>query len=455
MAEDRHDPNTLADQLDVLLPPGRFDTPAGDDNRLLDAAVRLAVVPQPPALSADAKARIQLQVINAYRQQARPMPRFKRVSMMRWAAVVGVILVLLVVLTPPTLASVPGDVLYPVKQSIEQAELALATTHEAQAAVLLTHAERRIQEALTLLERGSWNRELLTATLDDMVAAAQSARAGAPLPTARQVQLEARTAQVYTLLDSTLSQAEQSGLASQEALTALTARVQEAQDNGALLLPDAIGPTTVPSPTPVATETPSPEVTAKALDITATSTPSTAQMMPAMTLEATGEAGGNALVVIEGPIQAIDGNHITVFDIDITVEPANPILTLIQVGDVIHVEGNFVSDKFVAVMVGNIFGNPPGGASVALDGPVQAINANIVTIDNISVLFDPGDSVLASLHTGEVLHVEGDFHHEGDVFILVVVNVVIINNIDINTDCRRSAMGMLICDSGMGSAMGS
>ena len=178
---------------------------------------------------------------------------------------------------------------------------------------------------------------------------------------------------------------------------------------------------------------------------------------PASDLETTPEVldvpvNNDVIVVVEGPVKAINVNHITVFNIDITVEPANPILTLIQVGDVIRAEGNFVNGQFVAVTVGNIIGRHPAEASVALDGPVQTINVNVVTINNINVQLDVSDPTLANLQVGDVLHVEGDFHHQGGVFILVVVNVVIINN-NVFLDCRRSAMGMLTCRP-VGSAMG-
>jgi hypothetical protein len=170
--------------------------------------------------------------------------------------------------------------------------------------------------------------------------------------------------------------------------------------------------------------------------------------------EATGETGDNAIIVIEGPVQEINVNIITIFDIDIIVDPGNPILTLIQVGDVIHVEGNFDNGQFVAVTVGNIIGDNPTGGSVTIEGPVQAINVNIITINNITVQLDPGDPILANLRIGDLLYVEGDFQNNGGVFILVVVNVVIINDVDFYLNCRVSAMGMVTCGMGMGSAMG-
>ena len=48
---------------------------------------------------------------------------------------------------------------------------------------------------------------------------------------------------------------------------------------------------------------------------------------------------GDPILVIEGPVQEININSITIFDIDIQVDPADPILTEIRIGDTIRVEG--------------------------------------------------------------------------------------------------------------------
>lgn len=83
--------------------------------------------------------------------------------------------------------------------------------------------------------------------------------------------------------------------------------------------------------------------------------------------------GGDDIVVIEGPVDAIGVNIITVFGIDIQVDPNNPIWTQIQVGQVVRVEGigNMEGDSLVVVSVsitivtvvivntGGSGGNPP------------------------------------------------------------------------------------------------
>ena len=56
-------------------------------------------------------------------------------------------------------------------------------------------------------------------------------------------------------------------------------------------------------------------------------------------------------IIVEGPVQAINANIITIFDIDIEVNVNDPILTVIQVGDVVHVEGDTVIGGNTVIIV--------------------------------------------------------------------------------------------------------
>ena len=75
---------------------------------------------------------------------------------------------------------------------------------------------------------------------------------------------------------------------------------------------------------------------------------------PEATVEATTEATPEAtpgvevtvepgtaviIIVIEGPVEAINVNIITIFDIDIEVDADDPVLTVIQIGDVLRISG--------------------------------------------------------------------------------------------------------------------
>lgn len=72
------------------------------------------------------------------------------------------------------------------------------------------------------------------------------------------------------------------------------------------------------------------------------------------TAEATGEATPEAtaapgstvaiIIVIEGPVEEVNINIITIFGIDIEVDADDPALTVIQIGDILRIEGELNED---------------------------------------------------------------------------------------------------------------
>jgi hypothetical protein len=59
-------------------------------------------------------------------------------------------------------------------------------------------------------------------------------------------------------------------------------------------------------------------------------------------------------IVIEGPVEAINGNIVTIYGIDIELAPDDALLLVIQVGDVIRVEGNPKGGDTVIVVAVNV-----------------------------------------------------------------------------------------------------
>jgi hypothetical protein len=171
---------------------------------------------------------------------------------------------------------------------------------------------------------------------------------------------------------------------------------------------------------------------------------------------------GNPVIVIEGPVVNIVNNIITVYNFNIKVAPNHPILNIIQVGDVVHIEGIPNSNGvIVASVVSNIVttttvstGSP--APTVSLDGPVDSINGNIVTVNGIPVQFATNDPILQNLQVGNFVSVQGDFSGSGNTIILIVINVTIFNNITIiNNNCwfdpgPDDGMGMGMEDPAMG-----
>jgi hypothetical protein len=167
-----------------------------------------------------------------------------------------------------------------------------------------------------------------------------------------------------------------------------------------------------------------------------------------------------ASVMIEGPITAITENVVTVFDLEIALEPQHPLLNLLNVGDIIRVEGNLNADGMIlASIVSNIPGGTAAEATVGLEGPVESIDGNIIVINNVPVQLDADDPLLQSVQVGDFVSVEGNFEGSGTNIVLVVVDIVIVNNIIVDGSpyCwyHNDGMGMghWHCD-GMGMGMG-
>jgi hypothetical protein len=57
------------------------------------------------------------------------------------------------------------------------------------------------------------------------------------------------------------------------------------------------------------------------------------------------------IIVIEGPVEAININIITIYGINIELDPNDPILTVIQIGDVIRVEGAFEEGDGITIVI--------------------------------------------------------------------------------------------------------
>jgi uncharacterized membrane protein YgcG len=137
---------------------------------------------------------------------------------------------------------------------------------------------------------------------------------------------------------------------------------------------------------------PSPTSTAVELSATATSaapspTVLTPTVVPVLTTtliatQPTPEIGpttffdDETIVVVEGPVTNIAGNIITVFDLDIVLTPGDPILTAVQIGDEIRVQG--------AV-------NDAGGTVVIVAITVVVVNVDVEVGDDGQVWRDSGD----------------------------------------------------------------
>lgn len=209
-----------------------------------------------------------------------------------------------------------------------------------------------------------------------------------------------------------------------------------------------------------ATATPSAEGTAT---VEVTGTPATATPTPTDD----DDDDDDTIIVIKGPVQSITINIIVIYNINIEVDIDNPILQIIQIGDVLYVEGRRgVDGVIIATLINNLVDaeDQADGASVGIQGPIELIDGNRVTVNGIIIEFDPDDPTLKTLIVGNFLDVQGNFILIGDVYVLIVINVIVIVDYDVtgipgycwyHADGMGMGMGHWHCDGmGMGPGMG-
>jgi hypothetical protein len=109
-----------------------------------------------------------------------------------------------------------------------------------------------------------------------------------------------------------------------------------------------ITPSPTSSPTIAVTYTPTASAT-----IQLTNTPTTTQTPLVVTTTTTPsiQATSAPIIVIEGNIERIEGNTITIYGIPITLDSDDNILTVIQVGDTIRIEGDYVNNVLVVIQI--------------------------------------------------------------------------------------------------------
>lgn len=334
MSKTPYNPDTLADRLDALLPPNQPDQISADDDSLTRAAAQLASAAH-PALSPEALARIQAQVVQAAEAQRFSRPRATSRPLLRWALTAGIALVILFTASVPgALASVPGDLLYPVKNVIESVELGLATSPEAQVGAYLTFAERRVSESEALAARGVFDQNLVGRARESLALAASITQAAG----LDERVVSEKTAEIEARIDGIV----------QEILPPVTPTEPPATE--APVVPPTIAPThtstaaATMTPTVTATATPTASAT-PTLTTTASPTPTvTATVTATLTVTAT-ETAIPVDLIIEGPVQAINEDSIVIYDIEIEIDPDDPLLIVIRIGDNVRIEGDIIQDS--------------------------------------------------------------------------------------------------------------
>jgi hypothetical protein len=67
------------------------------------------------------------------------------------------------------------------------------------------------------------------------------------------------------------------------------------------------------------------------------------------------------------------------------------------------------------------------GPIIIVEGPIQEINVNIITIFDIDIEVDINDPILRNIHIGDVIRVEGDMTGDGTTIVIVAVTIIIVD----------------------------
>jgi hypothetical protein len=170
-------------------------------------------------------------------------------------------------------------------------------------------------------------------------------------------------------------------------------------------------PTVTSTPTPTASPTVTIEPTITALPTTAvpavvSSPVPTETLLPTLTSTATLQVTiapslqpttGVSTIIVEGPVQTINVNIITVYNITIHVDPNDPILKTISVGDNVRVEGSPVSGTpqitviAITVVVVNVNNGGQGNSGTGGSNPPPSSGNGEVWTDDGSCAHPPPD----------------------------------------------------------------
>lgn len=126
---------------------------------LASAAAQLRTRLRPPAPGAPTRARVWNRIAADLRHAHRPQRR--RMAFRPAFALAGIAIAFLLMSgTTAALAaeqSLPGDALYPLKRTLETAQLALSLTEAGDEGLIAAHADRRLAEIEALSARGRWH----------------------------------------------------------------------------------------------------------------------------------------------------------------------------------------------------------------------------------------------------------------------------------------------------------
>ena len=149
--------------------------------------------------------------------------------------------------------------------------------------------------------------------------------------------------------------------------------------------------------------------------------------------------------VSSGQIEALNGTTLTLNGQQIVVHPNDPILPSLHVGDQVDIVGLQFADHVEAITISRI---EPTPASVIIEGVVQQIDKEVVTVNDQQIRFAPRDTLLTNIKVGDSLRIEGRYEQTPQGLVFQVTQAMIIasapdNNGDqTNEDSNNNSRGM-------------
>lgn len=197
------------------------------------------------------------------------------------------------------------------------------------------------------------------------------------------------------------------------------------------------------------------------------------------TIPPTAEAQDGSQLQFTGTVEAVEGSVVTVSGLQVDISLITITHADLDLGMTVTVTGVFDGTVVVAAVVIIVAAGPeqsedpsdglppsdddpedvPADDSedtenapvIVIEGPVQSININIITIFDIDIQVDPADPILSEVQIGDYVRIGGDTQFEGGTIIIVAVTVVIVN-VEIHIDggwlpsnCKRTKKGKITC----------
>lgn len=187
--------------------------------------------------------------------------------------------------------------------------------------------------------------------------------------------------------------------------------------------------------TATATRTPSPTFTATA----------TTPAMPTVTPT-------EVVLLIEGTVDQVVDNVITIQGTEVLVPTQHPLLAVIDVEDTLRIEAvSNIDGVLEARVIANLTAETTD-ATVGLVGPIEAINGNRITVNGVELVLGSDEPLLPALRVGDFVDVEGNVEQQGAAYVIVVLRVAVLTTAaeGIAPHCYFEERGMGMGAMGMG-----